>query len=63
MVKMPIMARKENNMKKLYFVCGSQDLYGEEVLKQVAIDAKDMADYLNSKISGVDVCYIKRKTL
>lgn len=26
-------------MKKLYFVVGSQDLYGEECLKQVAADA------------------------
>lgn len=58
MVKMPIMDRKVNNMKKLYFVCGSQDLYGEEVLKQVAIDAKEMADYLNKKLVGVEVSYI-----
>ena len=58
MARMPTMAKRGNNMKKLYFVCGSQDLYGEEVLKQVAIDAKDMADYLNSKISGAEVCYI-----
>ena len=56
--KMPIMVKRGSNMKKIYFVCGSQDLYGEEVLKQVAIDAKDMADYLNSKISGVEICYI-----
>lgn len=27
-------------MKKLYFVVGSQDLYGEECLKQVAADAR-----------------------
>jgi len=26
-------------MKKLYFVVGSQDLYGDECLKQVAADA------------------------
>ena len=58
MARMPIMGKRENSMKKLYFVCGSQDLYGEEVLKQVAIDAKEMADYLNDKISGVEVCYI-----
>ena len=25
-------------MKKLYFIVGSQDLYGEECLKQVAED-------------------------
>ena len=29
-------------MKKLYFVVGSQDLYGEECLKQVAADAREM---------------------
>ena len=42
-------------MKKLYFVVGSQDLYGEETLKQVAKDAKEMADYLDEKLVGVSV--------
>lgn len=27
-------------MEKLYFVVGSQDLYGDECLKQVAADSK-----------------------
>ena len=33
-------------MKKIYFITGSQDLYGEETLKQVAIDSKEMAEFL-----------------
>lgn len=37
-------------MKKLYFIAGSQDLYGEAVLKQVAADAKDMASFLNDQL-------------
>ena len=40
-------------MKKLYFVVGSQDLYGEECLKQVAADAREMAEYLNEKLEGI----------
>ncbi len=42
-------------MKKLYFVVGSQDLYGEETLKQVAKDAKEMAGFLDGKLVGVSV--------
>ena len=42
-------------MKCLYFVVGSQDLYGEETLKQVALDAKEMASYLSDKLVGVSV--------
>ncbi len=38
-------------MKKLYFLTGSQDLYGEETLKQVAKDSKEMAAYLNKRLS------------
>ncbi len=38
---------------KLYFVVGSQDLYGEECLKQVAADAKEMVSFLNKKIGDV----------
>ncbi len=38
-------------MEKLYFIVGSQDLYGEECLQQVAADAKEMADFLNSKLA------------
>ena len=40
-------------MSKLYFVPGSQDLYGEECLKQVAADCQKMVDVLNSKLGGV----------
>ena len=42
-------------MKKLYFITGSQDLYGEETLKQVAVDSKEMATYLDGKINNVTV--------
>lgn len=42
-------------MKKLYFITGSQDLYGDETLKQVAIDSKEMAEFLNGKISRVEI--------
>ncbi len=42
-------------MKKLYFITGSQDLYGEETLKQVALDSKEMATYLNNHIGNVIV--------
>lgn len=37
-------------MKKLYFITGSQDLYGNETLKQVAIDSKEMVAFLNEKL-------------
>lgn len=37
-------------MKKLYFITGSQDLYGNETLKQVAVDSKEMAAFLNEKL-------------
>ena len=41
------------NQAKLYFVVGSQDLYGDECLKQVAEDAKKMAAFLDEKIGDV----------
>ncbi len=41
------------NQAKLYFVVGSQDLYGDECLKQVAEDAKKMATFLDEKIGDV----------
>ena len=44
-------------MKKVYFITGSQDLYGEEVLLQVAEDSKTIASYLNEKIDGVEIVY------
>ena len=37
-------------MEKLYFIPGSQDLYGKECLEQVAADCKEMVDFLNEKI-------------
>ncbi len=37
-------------MKKIYFIPGSQDLYGEECLRQVAADCKEMVDFLNGKL-------------
>ena len=40
-------------MEKLYFVVGSQDLYGDECLKQVADDSKEMAEFLNEKLKGI----------
>ncbi len=33
-------------MEKLYFITGSQDLYGEKTLEQVALDSKEIAAYL-----------------
>ncbi len=39
-------------MKKLYFVVGSQDLYGEECLRQVAKDSAEMVAFLNEKLAG-----------
>lgn len=44
-------------MKKLYFITGSQDLYGEETLKQVALDSKDMVAFLDEKISRVEIVW------
>lgn len=40
-------------MKNLYFVTGSQDLYGAETLKQVAGDTKDIVAFLNEKLGDV----------
>jgi len=44
--------QEENEMKKLYFMVGSQDLYGEECLKQVALDSEEMVRFLNEKLAG-----------
>ena len=44
-------------MKKVYFITGSQDLYGEEVLKQVANDSREICKYLDEKIDGVEISY------
>lgn len=40
-------------MSKLYFLVGSQDLYGEEALEQVAADGAEMAAFLNEKLGDV----------
>ena len=45
-------------MKKVYFVTGSQDLYGEECLNNVAKDSKTIAKYLDKEIEGVKIEYI-----
>ena len=37
-------------MEKLYFIVGSQDLYGEECLQQVARDGQEMTAFLNEKL-------------
>ncbi|MBQ8922257.1 MAG: L-arabinose isomerase [Oscillospiraceae bacterium] len=37
-------------MKKLYFITGSQDLYGAETLRQAAADAKEIAEYLSGQL-------------
>ena len=44
-----------NTMKKIYFITGSQDLYGEETLAQAAADSKEMAAYLGEKLRDVAV--------
>ncbi len=40
-------------MKKLYFITGSQDLYGEATLAQAAANAKEMAAYLGEKLTDI----------
>ncbi|MGN1304091.1 MAG: L-arabinose isomerase [Oscillospiraceae bacterium] len=40
-------------MKTLYFITGSQDLYGEETLAQAAADSKEMAAFLNEKLGEI----------
>ncbi|MCD8295818.1 MAG: L-arabinose isomerase [Clostridia bacterium] len=37
-------------MKSIYFITGSQDLYGEETLVQVAKDSKEMVSFLAEKL-------------
>ena len=38
---------------KFWFATGSQDLYGDECLKQVAEDSRQMAEFLNEKLKDV----------
>ncbi len=42
-----------NKTYKLYFIPGSQDLYGEACLKQVAADCQEMVRFLNDKLQDV----------
>lgn len=45
-------------MNKIYFITGSQDLYGEATLKQAAEDSREMAAFLNEKLSDIsEVCF------
>ena len=37
-------------MKKLYFITGSQDLYGDETLKQAEENGKAIAEFFNNKL-------------
>lgn len=40
-------------MEKLYFIPGSQDLYGRECLQSVREDCQKMTDFLNKKLGDV----------
>lgn len=40
-------------MKKIYFITGSQDLYGEETLAQAAKDSMEIAAFLNEKLANI----------
>ena len=40
-------------MKKLYFITGSQDLYGEETLSRAQQDGREIACYLNERLKGI----------
>ena len=44
-------------MKKVYFITGSQDLYGEETLKQVALDSKEIVKFLDEQIKSVEIVW------
>ncbi len=51
--------RRKNKMDKLYFITGSQELYGEEVLKQVKQDSLEMVDFLNMAVGDkIDIVYL-----
>ena len=39
-------------MKKLYFIIGSQDLYGDETLAQAERDGREMASFLNDALDS-----------
>ena len=45
-------------INKLYFITGSQDLYGEKTLKQAADDSREMAEFLNGRLNDIaEVCF------
>ena len=44
-------------MKTIYFIAGSQDLYGTEVLKQVAINSREMAEYIDERVHGTSISW------
>lgn len=44
-------------MKKVYFLTGSQFLYGEETLKQVEKDSIEIVDYLNANSTVADIVF------
>ncbi|MBQ7784407.1 MAG: hypothetical protein IJ368_10600, partial [Oscillospiraceae bacterium] len=45
-----IYERRQGKMKKLYFITGSQDLYGEETLRQAQEHGRIMAEYISSQL-------------
>ena len=47
---------------KFWFATGSQDLYGDECLKQVAEDSRQMAEFLNEKLKDVAEVELTRPT-
>lgn len=44
-------------MNKLYFIAGSQYLYGEETLLQVEADSRDIVGFLNGKLDNVEMVF------
>lgn len=40
-------------MKKLYFITGSQDLYGEETLTRAEKDSREMSAFLSEKLTDI----------
>lgn len=42
-------------MKKLFFIIGSQDLYGEETLRQAEKDGREIAEFLDKSLENVSV--------
>jgi L-arabinose isomerase len=44
-------------MEKLYFITGSQDLYGEATLKQVALDSQEIVTFVGDRIENVNIVW------